>query len=55
MTFSPEVLAFFARLLSQVTLNVGADDFEETAATAATAKREVQAALAALGPAEPES
>ncbi len=43
--FSPEVIQLFAHLLSQVTLNVGADDFEELAVTVAKAKREIAAAV----------
>ena len=44
--FSPDVLALFDGLLRQVTLNVGADDFEEMAVTVTKAKRELAAAFA---------
>lgn len=52
MTFSPDVLDLFHTLLSQVTLNVSADDFEEMAVTVAKAKRELAAALAEAAPPE---
>lgn len=39
--FSGESLALFRKLLSDVTLNVGAPDFEEWAQAVITAKREL--------------
>lgn len=42
---SREVLVFLSRLLAQVTLSAGADDFEETAALVVKARRELAAAL----------
>lgn len=44
--FSPDVVGLFNTLLSQVTLNAGADDFAEVAALVTKAKREVASALA---------
>lgn len=46
MTFSPDVLNLFVTLLGQVTLNAGADDFDEVAATVSRAKKELASALA---------
>lgn len=50
---SPGTLALFARLLDNVTLNVGAPDFEDAAVQVLTAKKELAAALAAAAT-EPE-
>lgn len=42
--FSPSTLDLFAKLLADLTLNVGAPDFEEWVETVVTAKRELTAA-----------
>lgn len=46
MTLSRESLELFDHLLRQQNLNVGAEDFEETAERVLTAKRELAEELA---------
>ncbi len=43
---SPETLALFKQLLDNVTLNVGAPDFEEAAQQVLAARRELAEAMA---------
>lgn len=45
---SPEVIAWLQGLVNSVTLNVGAEDFEEVAALVTKAKRELAQAVDAL-------
>lgn len=45
---SPETLRFLKLILDNVTLNVGAPDFDEMAATTLQAKRELDEALSSL-------
>lgn len=49
--FSPDVLDLFSELLGMVTLNVGADDFDEKAETVLKARRELRDATGDKPPA----